>query len=440
MTEKLDIDDTPDTLLDSKRRVDVLSRLLEVSKKINSTLDMEVVVSNIIAASKEVMQADTASLLLMDKAREHLVFEVALGKSGEALKKGQMRVKVGQGIAGWVAKSGETLKLDDAYQDPRFSSLYDDRTGYRTRSILCVPLQVSGEVIGVAQVINKLGEKGPEPFSEEDAETFNTFSGLAAIAVNKAQLHQELLEKQRLEKEIELAQQIQQSFLTKNHPDQNRLLFSAANIPAMKVGGDFYDIFVFGEGEQQRIGVTIGDVSGKGVFAAIYMARFLSDFRFLVELASSPPEAFSRANDILSARSTRGMFITMIYVEYNPLTRRATLLNAGHHPPVFYDEIRARIEPIGQLVGPPLGILPGVTYQPESLVLHPGDGLIMYTDGVTEARNRDGEEYGLERLLALAQLTDQSLFDTIMEDSRRFIGQAPQHDDLTLVQIEATDQ
>ena len=95
MTEKLDIDDTPDTLLDSKRRVDVLSRLLEVSKKINSTLDMEVVVSNIIAASKEVMQADTASLLLMDKAREHLVFEVALGKSGEALKKGQMRVKVG---------------------------------------------------------------------------------------------------------------------------------------------------------------------------------------------------------------------------------------------------------------------------------------------------------------------------------------------------------
>jgi len=429
---------TDPNLVDSKRKVGVLSRLLEVSKKINSTLEMPEVVSNIIASAKDVMQADSASLLLMHSSGEHLTFEVALGESSQPLTDGQTQIQLGEGIAGWVADSATSLKLDDVYQDERFSQKYDELTGYRTRSMLCVPLKVGGKVIGVAQVINKMAAGGVTSFSEEDVETFDAFCGMAAIAVDKAKLHKHLLEKQRLEKEIELAQVIQQSFLTQESPQQDQLRFAAINIPALKVGGDFYDIFEFGEEAQRRIGVTIGDVSGKGVFAALYMARFMSDFRFLVELAQSPAEAICRANNLLVARSTRGMFITMLYIEYDPETQSAILFNAGHHPPILYSADRQRIEPFGKLIGPPLGIMHGLEYEPDPFQLSAGAGLLLYTDGVTEARNAAGQEYGLDRMIEQARQPTETLMEQVLADIRQFIGAAPQHDDLTLVVIEAT--
>lgn len=437
------------------QRIDALSRLLEVSKRINSSLDKREVVDHIITSAQEVMGADAASLMLREG--DELVFEVALGRASGMLVGKGTRLPLGQGIAGWVASTGEALMFDDVYDDARFCRDYDKATGYRTRSMLCVPLRVAGEVIGVAQVINKRGDDGASvPFTAADKGTFTTFCELAAIAIERAQLHRLLLDKQRTDRDLELARAIQQSFLVHQFPRQDRLAFKATNLPARYVGGDFYDAFELGSTPRRRetdraaagqpherraasgrIGIAIGDVSGKGAVAALYMARFMSEFRFLAELSSAPDAALERANEILALRSTRGMFITLMYLAIDADTLAVELTNAGHPPALLYDATRTRIERIGTTAGPPLGVVSGQVFPIERFALPPGGGIVLFTDGAIEARNSRGEEYGLDRLVRAIEGAGADVHGSILANILAFTGGLAPHDDLTLLTIQA---
>ncbi|MFQ6672560.1 MAG: PP2C family protein-serine/threonine phosphatase, partial [Candidatus Tectimicrobiota bacterium] len=299
-----------------------LRRLFEVGLLITSSLDLDEVLTRAMDLSRQVMEADACSLMLLDKEAAELVFRVALSDVGEQIK--ERRLPVGQGVAGWVAATGETALIPDAYADERFDRSYDEATGYRTRSILCVPLMVHDELIGVSQLINKFDGGA---FTEEDGELFRLLNAQVAIAIENARLHAHRLKQERLEQDLAFAQAIQRSFLPQELPRGAGVAFAASCTSALEVGGDLYDVIEYPDG---RFGVVIGDVSGKGVSAALYMARLVSEIRHLALRLEEPGAVLGVLNDQLVVSAQRGMFVTLACAVLEPTTGQLAIANAGH--------------------------------------------------------------------------------------------------------------
>jgi sigma-B regulation protein RsbU (phosphoserine phosphatase) len=411
-----------------EQKVKRLSTLIEVNALISSSLNLDQILENVMLISKKVMNADASSLMLIDEKTNELVYEVALGKVGEKLKQ-EFRLKMGQGIAGTVAQEGKPLLLEDAYTHPKFYRAHDEATGYRTKSMITVPLKVGERITGVAQVINRLDNN---PFDSDDLDLFIALCSLAAIAIENAKMHKSLMEKQRLVKDMEFARTVQESFLPQKAPEINSYKFSAHYTPAQEVGGDFYDFIYF---DRERTGVVIGDVSGKGVPAALYMAKLGSDLRTLAFTEKDPASTLGKLNYLLVERSRRGMFATLLYIELDSVNRKLTISNAGHLPPLI-KKSNNTVTKLATAGGSPLGILPGMKFGQEAAVLEPGDTVILYTDGIIEAMNAKEELYGYERFEALVKKSPSdpdSLKSAIIDDVNRFTGLSPQHDDMTLV-------
>ncbi|MEJ2744112.1 MAG: GAF domain-containing protein [bacterium] len=191
-----------------------LSALVEISKIINSTLDLDTLLTMIMEIIKQVLNTESGSLLLIDESGSELLFRIALGPKEKELKE-KIRLKLGQGIAGWVAAHGKPLRIADVSRDKRFDPSTDETLGHKTSSILCVPLQVQGKTVGVLEAINS---KNPGGFSDDDMELFTAFSSQAAVAIESARMHTRLLEQQRVERELQIAHQIQQNFLPSSFP------------------------------------------------------------------------------------------------------------------------------------------------------------------------------------------------------------------------------
>jgi sigma-B regulation protein RsbU (phosphoserine phosphatase) len=405
-----------------------LSTLIEVNALISSSLDLDRILENVMTISKQVMNADASSLMLIDEKTNELVYQVALGAVGEKLKQ-EFRLKMGQGIAGAVAQEGKPLLIEDVYSHPKFYRGHDEATGYRTKSMIAVPLKVGDRITGVAQVINRLDG---DPFDRDDLELFIALCSMAAIAIDNAKLHRSLMEKQRLVKDMEFARTVQESFLPQKTPEAAGYSFSAHYTPAQEVGGDFYDFIMLDNG---RIGIVIGDVSGKGVPAALYMAKLGSDLRTLAFTEADPASALARLNDLLAERSRRGMFATLLYAELDTRSGSITISNAGHLPPLV-KRADGSVKKRQSTGGSPLGILAGMKFGQEAIGLDPGDTVVLYTDGVIEAMNAREELYGYERLEAVIKkgaAEPHAQKAAIIEGVNRFTALSPQHDDLTLV-------
>jgi sigma-B regulation protein RsbU (phosphoserine phosphatase) len=411
-----------------EQKVKRLSTLIEVNALISSTLNLDQILENMMAISKQVMNADASSLMLIDEKTNELIYQVALGKVGEKLKQ-EFRLKMGQGIAGTVAQEGKPLLLEEAYTHPKFHRAHDDATGYRTKSMITVPLKVGERITGVAQVINRLDNK---PFDQDDLELFIALCSLAAIAIENAKMHNSLMERQRLVKDMEFARTVQESFLPQKTPEIAGYQFSAHYIPALEVGGDFYDFIHL---DRNRTGIVIGDVSGKGVPAALYMAKLGSDLRTLAFTEKDPAATLERLNDLLTERSRRGMFATLLYIELDSQTGILSISNAGHLP-LIIKKAGGSVKKLSTTGGSPLGILTGMKFGQESATLDPGDIIILYTDGIIEAMNAREELYGYKRFEALirkAPSYPEGLKSAIIEDVNKFTGLSPQHDDMTMV-------
>jgi len=410
------------------QKVKRLSTLIEVNALISSSLEIDTILENVMTISKKVMNADASSLMRIDEKTNELIYQVAQGSVGEKLKK-IVRLKMGQGIAGTVAEEGKPLLLEDAYTHPKFFRGNDEQTGYRTKSMITVPLKVGDRVTGVAQVINRLDGK---PFDQDDLELFLALSSMAAIALENARMHQQILEKQRLVKDMEFARTVQESFLPQKAPEMQSYRFSAHYTPALEVGGDFYDFIHL---DKDRTGIVIGDVSGKGVPAALYMAKLGSDMRTLAFTEKSPAEALMKLNDLLAERSRRGMFATLLYLELDASTGKITMSNAGHLPPIVKRADGSLVR-LGAASGAPLGMMPGMKYSQDAVKLERGETVILYTDGIIEAMNAREELYGYDRFEALVKQSGAhpgALKESIIGDVNRFTGLSPQHDDMTLV-------
>jgi len=416
-----------------EQKIKDLTSLIDVTSIITSTLDLDELMSLVMEKAQEVMHAEASSIMLLNEATGMLECHIALGSAREKVKD-KIQLKLGQGIAGWVAQSGEAVIVPDVEADRRFFPEIDQSTGFRTRSILAAPLKVKDRVIGVAEVLNRLDA---HPFTKENLDIFSTFCRQVALAIENARMHQYMLEQQRLKQQLDSAHRIQQSFMPQlfPHSENDRYFIYGKNIPATAVGGDLFD---FVKINSNLLGIVIGDVSGKGIPAALFMARLISDFRYYSHLAKKPAELLHMLNSALLKRSQQGMFVTLIYMVLNMQTGELTISNAGHLPLLWRRYESNHVQKLDRFSGIPLGILPSADFNELQIQLQSGDFVLLFTDGITEAKNHLNEMFSLNRLLQVCQQPTQQpqvLIENIVNQVKIFQGPISQHDDITLLAV-----
>lgn len=424
---------TPD-LKSCVSKVDRLSNCIEIANLINSELSIGKLLSNVMETTKRAFTADAVSMLLIDDETGDLTFQIALGDVGDDIKE-LYRIKKGQGIAGLVAETGKPLNIVDAYDHPKFSRDYDKKTNYRTRAMLCVPLKVRGKIIGVIQVINKLVD--PFFFTEDELDMLITIASSAAVAVDTAKMHKVIVQKQTLDRDLRLAKEVQESFLPKDLPAKGNFKFAALNQPALAIGGDFYNFFHL---PGNKLGIVLGDVSGKGISASLFMARLTSDFQYYTLLYPTPKSLLTQMNNVLCERTKRGMFVTLIYMLLDTVDNTVVIANAGHMSPIYCDEDGVQKIDTDTSKGPPLGIMPDVEFDQKTFELDENSNITLFTDGVIEAQNGHGELFGIQRLMDVIEKqpnNPDTIVSSITDAVDGFTSAGGRGDDLTLLVLSA---
>jgi sigma-B regulation protein RsbU (phosphoserine phosphatase) len=298
--------------------------------------------------------------------------------------------------------------------------------------LLGVPIEVDGIPRGLLAVGDKESRRGVGPFPPSDRRTLSLFANQAAIALENARLHLEALEKERLEREMQLAAEIQRRILPRGAPEVPGYELLGWNRPARQIGGDYYDLFQRQDG---RVGLVVGDVSGKGMPAALMVSTLHSALHLLLDQAGFGPALLEMLNRHILESSAANKFITLLLAELEPESGRVTYLNAGHNPGLLLRRDGA-VEELGSS-GLPIGVLPGSRFLARTVTLAPGDLLCIYSDGITEAESPAEEEFGTARLVALLREHRErplpEVLEAIQVATGRFSAGLPQGDDQTLV-------
>ena len=406
---------------------DDLARIVRVCTALGSERDLGRLLDVILVEACALVRADRASLFLVDAARGELVTRIAQGA-------GEIRLPMGRGIAGTVAATAKLINIPSAYDDPRFDRDNDVRSGYRTRSILCLPLiDHHDSVVGVIQVLNRI--EG-EHFSAHDEMLLAALCAQAAVSISSAKLMQAELLSQRMARDLELARQIQLSLLPESPPDVAGWRFAAFGRSCDQTGGDYHDFLPTSDG---GCDVVLGDVSGHGIASAMLMSTARAFLRALHQLEPDPGAIITRMNSLLEHDMADDAFMSFIYARLGA-DGSCALVNAGHEVPLHYRPGRgfAEIDVGGML----MGLLPDMDYSLTSIEpLLPGDVLVLFTDGIFEAQAPPGyEQYGMERMRLVVEQHAASgavaVRDAIVSDVDRWLAGHPQHDDMTLVVVE----
>jgi len=396
-----------------------------------------------------VLNAEGASILLLDADANELYFPyVASADPDVAARLGALRFPADRGIAGEALRGRRAIRVDDVASDPRFYGGVDEHTGTTTRAVLAAPLNAQHGTIGVIQVINPHSGK----FAPEDLALLEALSGSIAVAIENARLYaqtrEQLVALQRsmkeheqllaIRQELDIARRIQQSILPRTFPAFPRRTdfeIFAAMIPAREVGGDFYDFFFI---DDARLGIVIGDVSGKGVPAAIFMAVSRTLLKATAASGVSAAACLERVNQLLIPDNGAQMFVTVFY---GVLDTRTGLLeySVGGHPLPLLLRRDGRVDPLEATGGLALGVIERASYATRERILDRGDSVLLYTDGVTEATGEGGRLYGDERLRVLLESggsgSPEAIIRGLIGDVRRHAGDVPQSDDLTVLAI-----
>lgn len=411
----------------TEQAYDQLELLSEMGQDFASTRDLQASLLRAVRHISEYTDAEGGALFLLEGAGETLKCHACVGASEIT----GLTMPSDKGIVGRCVQGNVAEIVRDVQNDPGFHSAVDEETGFTTRSILCAPLSVKDERIGAIELINKRGGDGL--FSNEDLTLLQAMSASAALAILNARMAEALVEQERLARELELAAEIQRSLLPT--PKDADFPVSGVNMPARTVSGDFFDFFELDDG---RICFNLGDVSGKGMNAALLMAKTASLFRCLGKTLDQPGRLLARINEEICETATRGMFVTMVGGIYNPRTGIVRIANAGHEPPLFYDrdgEFTAL-----EAEAPPLGIMPDLADNggiPEAELLLDGGILYIFTDGVTEGYIGDGQELTVDGLKALlVENADKPVDDRLNAVVGRInSGDRQLRDDLTMLAV-----
>ncbi len=405
-----------------------LLKALEINQLIAGELQLGPLLKKVMKLTQSIMSSESCSLFLYDEKTDELVFNVCSGEKEDKLRE-ICRLPMGSGIVGWCAEHGETVRIADVYDDSRFVVEFDRQTKFTTRNMISAPLFVHNKLIGVCQVINhQHGE-----FSKSDEKLLESLVPMVAIAIDNARAHQRLLDRELFQHDLVLAKSIQDSFLPATPPEVAGYHADFHMRSAFEVGGDFYDAIRMPD---QRIAYIIGDISGKGVSAAMIMSSILSDMRMELSYGGNAGEILSRFNQTLCKKAQSGMFVTLVLMVLDPVLHRLEVANAGHLPPIHI--LQERIWQHGEASGPPGGIVSDINYDCDVLNLQAGEMVLLYTDGITEARNESDEMLGAGRLMSWlddAPASPDACIEYLTDCLSQYAGNAQQSDDITLLML-----
>ena len=372
---------TEETSPITRRPAELLAFMAEVSQKLAVSVDVSRTLRESMAYVADYLDAEAVSVFLTVPGTDVLECRACQGPVDIL----GLRIPIGQGIVGRTVATNSCQMVRDAYTDPDFNPDVDDDSGFITRSVLCAPLATAHGVIGAIEVINKRSER---LFDAADLTTLQLLAAPMALALNVARMAEELVEQNRIRRELGMARRLQRSLLPRRRRGAYPL--RAINLSAQEISGDFYDFFDLPDG---RIAFTVGDVAGKGLDAAFLMVRCASLLRWAGKDGLRPSDWLAQVNDELSEAIAAGMFVCAVAGHYDPATHTAVWANAGF-PPLL------RVAGGGDVThyvaeAPPLGILRRLSFPEQTCDLSDAN-LYLYSDGVTDVRNPAGEPLGVE--------------------------------------------
>ena len=386
--------------------------------------------------------AETGSLFLLDSKGVVSDSLLTRGEVAPDVRSSLIGKVLDRGLAGWVRANLEVGLVADTLEDDRWISLPDEP--YQVRSVLSVPIIKHEALFGILTLMHS----APCFFNEESVETVRMTADHMAVAIEGAQIYVRLEELNRhrrraLDRDLNLARQVQESFLPARMPSVDGYAFSAVNRPAQAVGGDFYYFYTL---PGNKLGIALGDVSGKGIAASLFMARLSSELQHYAPVFIEPGRLMSKLNRVLHRRVKQGMFVTLVYMVVDLATGIVLFANAGHIPPVSMDGETVAFLSDDGFKGPPLGIVPDAAYGQGNFILRENACLFLCTDGVLEARNMAGEIYGMERLrrwiqercLPAKDFSPDRLVNGVVKAVEGFSEGRGLNDDLTLACIHRT--
>ena len=417
--------------------VDKLRMLLDITKTISRSLDLDEVLNLVMDTLDSLIPYDAAGIYLVKCERpipeweggkdDTCVFQTQAVRGYDIDDLQELHLKMGEGLIGHVAVSGKPFISPDVRKEPRYIN-----ARARTRSEMVAPIISNSEVIGVFD----LESDELDAYAKDDLEVLGLLSSQVAIIIEKVMLHDQLIEKQRLETQLEVARQVQLELLPARDPQLEGFDISAYNFPTEEVSGDYYDwVRIYDD----QIGIVIADVSGKGVPAALLMAFLRASLRAATHIGYAPHISMSKVNYLLWESIERNQFVTAFYGILDAANRTVAYCNAGHNPPFLMEADGAvHFEERG---GVPLGMFRDTRYYEYFAEIAPGQVLVLYTDGVTEAMNRAGDEYGRDRLVEAVRkcrhLGAREMIDFIHHDVLKWTDGLGATDDVTFFIIKA---
>ncbi|RPI06734.1 MAG: GAF domain-containing protein [Ignavibacteriae bacterium] len=414
-----------------ERKQSELISLHNLSRLVTQVFDFNDLLNTVTQMTSEVCGARSVWLELfsMDENSGEMTVEVAAKRNISQEDIDLLAADDGTQLQRYLMDSHKALLIEDLWSDRRTKHL--KKSGFARGSLLTVPLLSHGKLIGVLHATKDF----QNAFDQDDIDVMTTFADHVSIAIENSRLISKSIERERLHQEMMVAQRMQKRLLPQSLPDLPEAEFAAVSESSLEVGGDYYDLIALPD---DRIGIVVGDVSGKGVSAAFYMAEVKGIVMTLSKICKTPHQLLSRANDTLMETLEKNMFISAIYGVLDVRNATLTMARAGHCPVIYISRQSAELI---RSTGIGLGLTGRDQFEKateeRTIHLQPGDICIFYTDGITESRNADMEEYGYDRLVEIAKTctgcTVHEMKEKILQSVRTFIGLGTYNDDVTLI-------
>ncbi len=414
-----------------KRQVDQLATLHKVGQTISSTLDLPQLLELIYEESGKIVNNDSFFIALYDSAKDEISFEIYVD---EGIRYSRASRRKGKGLTSWVLENKKYLLIKDSEQKNDVFPVTPSLGGSErmSRSWLGVPLIASDNAIGVIAVQSYK----PNEFTEEHLQVLSTLATQAAIAIENAQLYEQVAEKERIAQELKIARDIQMNLLPPEHPKLENFDIWSISYPAQQVGGDFFDYFTVSE---NVIGLCVGDVAGKGIPAALYMAVTSSILQAKAIGEISTKQVLFNTNHILCQKITKYKSVVVAYGVIDLSTHLLRISNCGLVSPIYFPANAPKTCKYLKVKGMPLGITRRAKYDELELNLYSGDVLVLTSDGIIEAQNKEGEMFGLKRMEQVIHKyrssTSAKIIDQLLASVQIFVNDTPQYDDITVMVV-----
>lgn len=403
---------------------EVLERILEVTRELARPLDLQTMLARVIDEGRTVLRADRGTVFLYDSETDELFSTVATGTD-------TFRIPADRGIVGECARTRRVINVPDCYADPRFNRDIDRKTGYKTRCLLTVPLVgYDDSLVGVLQVLNK----SDGVFTGEDEHIATALGAQCAVALQRARMLEDLVTKEKMERELAVARDIQMRVLPKEVPDFPGYDVAGWSRPADETGGDTFDIIGVAE---NRLILLLGDATGHGIGPALSVTQVRSMLRVCVRLGAGLDDAYRHINDQLSDDLASNRFVTAFLGVLDSSAHRIEYHAGGQGPLLHFHGAGRECEWL-KASTVPMGLMPGLPLvQPPALDLAPGDIVGLMTDGIYEYENPSEEQFGESRVEEIVrQYQDEPmsrLVERIVASVKEFAEGAPQNDDMTIL-------